>query len=149
MFTRSISLRFTVTCSLCFCLAFVPVMTVNAQTTGPKSDASVKLAAETAKIKDQIAKIGKNQDLSVKRRDGKNFHGFINKIDDESFTMSEVDLRTNVELRYDQIKKVKSGYGKVNNFTGKHGGPQKTWIFVVVLAALVALPIILVASAKD
>jgi hypothetical protein len=78
------------------------------------------------------------------------FHGFIAKIEDDSFTVGEVDLKTNVSLTYAQVKKVSRGYGETDGFTGKHTGPRHRFVIAAItIGVIVALPLILLASAKD
>ena len=102
-------------------------------------------SAQTVKIESKIRKIGIRSDITVKLLNGKTYHGFINRIEDQEFEMSEVDLKTNVVVRYDQVKKVESGYGNkgpLGNRVGKKGRRIGT---IIGLAAL-AIPFILVAA---
>jgi hypothetical protein len=102
-------------------------------------------SAQTDKIESKIRKIGIRADVTVKLNNGKTYHGFINRIDDEEFEMGEVDLKTSIVVRYDQVKKVESGYGAkgpLGNRVGKKGRRIGT---IISVAALV-IPFILVAS---
>lgn len=105
--------------------------------------------AQTTKIESKVRKIGIRSDVTVKLNNGKTYHGFINHIDDEQFEMGEVDLKTSIVVRYDQVKKVESGYGPkgpLGNRVGKKGRRIGT---IIGISALV-IPIILVAtSLKD
>ena len=102
-------------------------------------------SAQTAKIESKIRKIGIRADVTVKLYRGKTYHGFINRIDEQQFEMSDVDLKTSVVIRYDEVRKVESGYsnkGPLGNRVGKKGRRIGT---IIGLAAL-AIPLILVAS---
>jgi len=92
----------------------------------------------------KIMKIGIRANVTVKLHNGKTLHGFINRIEDQQFEISEVDLKTILVIRYDEVKKVESGYGPkglLGNRVGKKGRRIGT---IIGLAAL-AIPIIIVA----
>ena len=102
-------------------------------------------SAQTDKIESKIRKIGIRADVTVKLYRGKTYHGFINRIDEQQFEMSDVDLKTSVVIRYDEVRKVESGYGNkgpLGNRVGKKGRRIGT---IIGLAAL-AIPFILVAT---
>jgi hypothetical protein len=102
-------------------------------------------AAQTDKIAAKINRIGIRADVTVKLYRGKTYHGFINRIDDQQFEISEVDLKTSVVIRYDEVKKVEKGYGQkgpLGNRVGKKGRRIGT---ILGLAAL-AIPLIIVAT---
>jgi len=100
--------------------------------------------AQTDKMAAKIMKIGIRANVTVKLHNGKTLHGFINRIEDQQFEISEVDLKTILVIRYDKVKKVESGYGPkglLGNRVGKKGRRIGT---IIGLAAL-AIPIIIVA----
>ncbi len=102
-------------------------------------------SAQRDKMESKIRKIGVRKDVTVKLQNGKTYHGFINRIDDQQFEMSEVDLKTSVIVRFDEVKRVESGYGAkgpLGNRVGKKGRRIGT---IIGLAAL-AIPFILVAA---
>ena len=137
-------------CSCFFSFAF-PAASVPAQTpTSMQSDASIKLAAETNKIKEKIVKIGTGNNVTIVRRDGTSFHGSITKIDTASVIVDEVDLRANVEINYQQIKNVDKGYSPIAPLTGKRLPPKTRriggWI---ALGGLGVLLIILVTTLRN
>ena len=102
-------------------------------------------SAQRVKMESKIRKIGVRKDVTVKLNNGKTYHGFINRIDDQQFEMSEVDLKTSVVVRFDEVKKVESGYGAkgpLGNRVGKKGRRIGT---IIGLTAL-AIPFILVAA---
>src|SRR5438552_2842521 len=105
--------------SVCFSLVFFLTFSIPAQTPAPRSDASIQLAAETQKIKDQIVKIGTGSEITIVRRDGQEFYGSIEKIDTDSVILRDADLKANVEIIYQQIKKVSKGYGHSRAWNGK------------------------------
>jgi hypothetical protein len=102
--------------------------------------------AQTDKIAAKILKIGIRADVTVKLHNGKTYHGFINRIDDEQFEMSEVDLKTNVDVRYDQVKTVERGYaekGPLGNRVGRRRG------MIIAVAAAAGLGVLMVIGVKD
>jgi len=108
-----------------------------------------RLAKESQEIKEKVAKIGVRQNVTVNRRDRKEFHGFISTIEDRSFTVAEIDLKTSIEFPYDQVKNVRKGYGEKNLFTGKRGGPRKAWVgWALGLGIALGVPIVLLAVAN-
>jgi threonine dehydratase len=134
-----------------FLAVFVPVLSffcaifpAFAQDPGPKSGASVKLAEETEKIKGKIVKIGAGNDITIVRRDGQEFYGTISKIADDYVTVSDVDLKANVEIYYQQVRKVSKGYGNSKAWNGKRIPPKKHAIGLILGAAAIAIPVIIV-----
>jgi hypothetical protein len=119
-------------------------MSASAQNTDPKSSASAQLAAESRKIKDQIAKIGSGNDITIVRRDGQEFYGSILSINDESVVVREVDLKANVEINYQDIKKVSKGYGSAKAWNGKRIPPKKHKIGLIAGLAAIVVPVIIV-----
>lgn len=136
-------------CLFFFSFAFLTA-SVQAQTPAPRSDASVKLAADTQKAREQIAKIGSGNEITIVRRDGQEFYGSVLKIDDDSVIVNDADLKANVEIPYQQIVKVSKGYGHSRAWNGKRIPPRKHLIGLIIAAAVaIILPIIVVASIKD
>jgi hypothetical protein len=112
------------------------------QQPGPKPQS----AAQRDKMESKIRKIGIRSNVTVKLYNGKTYHGFINRIDDEEFEIGEIDLKTSIVVRFDQVKKVESGYGPkgpLGNRVGKNGRRIGTIFGLAVLA----IPIIAVAIA--
>jgi len=104
-------------------------------------------AADTAKIKSKITKLGVGSNITVVERGGNTFHGSIGQIGDDSFTVSEVDLKANVEIRYDQVKHLDKGYTQASPITGQRMPPKAHKIigFAALGAAIVAIVVLIVA----
>lgn len=108
-------------------------------------------ATQAAKIKTKIENIGVREDITVKLITGKTYHGFVNKIDAEVFEMAEVDLKRNLSIRYDEVKKVESGYGEkgpLGNRVGKKGRNIGR-IILIGLAAFLTIAIVVGVNDKD
>lgn len=83
--------------------------------------------------------------MTVIRKDGAECHGSLVASSSESFSLSEVDERRNVDLRYEDVKKVRRGYGGYNSVTGRHVDLVRSRVvFIGVLVALVVVVAIVV-----
>jgi hypothetical protein len=76
-------------------------------------------APQIQRVKDQVQKIGKGEDVTVILFSGVEYYGAISKIEPDSFEIAEVDLRQMVAIVYADVKKVEKGYGEMNSSTGK------------------------------
>ena len=100
--------------------------------------------AQTDKIAAKILKIGTRANVTVKLYNGKTLHGFINRIEDQEFEISEVDLKTNLVIRYNEVKKVESGYGP-KGLLGNRVGKKGRRIGTIIGIAALAIPLVIVA----
>src|SRR5689334_16407041 len=71
------------------------------------------------KIRQQVGKIGNLSNVTVWMRDGHEYYGRIAQIDREDFSVNEVDLNQRITLRYQDVKKVRAGYGTTRNIRGQ------------------------------
>src|SRR5262245_13939066 len=149
MSTRPTRLRLMSTFPVCCALALSSQVPLLQAQTPQQNDAAIKLAAETKKAKEQISKIGPGNDVTIVRRDGQEFYGRIEKIEDDLVAIYDVDLKAKVEIRFEQIKQVSKGYGHTRAWNGKRIPPKKRRIGLMVGLAALVVPIILVAAAKD
>jgi hypothetical protein len=106
--------------------------------------------SETAKTKAKIAKLGVGTDVTVVGRAGKTFHGSIGKVGDDSFSVNEVDLKANVEIRYDQVKRLEKGYTPASPITG-HRTSHKTQRIIgfAALGALVVVVVVVISALRN
>ena len=111
---------------------------VSAQTPTPRSDASIKLENDTKKNKKRIFDIGRGNEITIVRRGSKEFYGTITDIGDDSVAVSEVDLKVQVDIPYEQISKVEKGYGDGRGFSGKRISPHKHRIGLIIIGATAA-----------
>lgn len=121
------------------------VATMFAQVHGQQPQRS---SAQSDKIFAKITKIGIRADVTVKLYSGKTYYGFINRIDDQQFEMSEVDLKTNLVIRYDEVRRVERGYGEKGPLGNR---VSKKWrrIGTIIGAAAIAIPLIIVAASIE
>jgi hypothetical protein len=104
-----------------------------------RSPASVKLEAETKKVKEKIEKIGKGNKITIVKRDGKEFYGSVLDIGENTVRIDEVDLKVAVEIDYQQIKKVSEGYGSGKTISGKRHSTRRTLVTIGIgVGALIA-----------
>src|SRR5438105_3937856 len=66
--------------------------------------------SRTEKIKAKVTKIGIGKEVTVSLSNGDHYHGSIQSVEDDNFKVYEVDLKQLVEFKYNEIKKVESGY---------------------------------------
>ncbi len=107
------------------------------------------LDKDAARIREKIEDLGVGHRLTVKIKNGDYYHGTISKIEPASFEIAEVDLAQVVKFQYAEIKSLYGSYGEKNIF-GKRPNPKKSsFIALGVLAGLLIVPIIMVATARD
>ena len=105
--------------------------------------------SNTDKIKKAIQKIGVNGDITVVRSDDQWFYGSVQKIDDTSFTMYDIEQKVTVNYSYDQVKKVFKGYGQGGvlhqGANGHRIPPSRHKIGLIAGAALIGFIVIIAA----
>jgi len=117
--------------------------TTIAQTSPPFLD------KDAARIREKIEDLGVGHRLTVQMKNGDYYHGTVSKVEPAGFEMAEVDLAQVVKFQYAEIKTLYGSYGEKNLF-GKRPNPKKSgFIALGVLAGVLLVPILLVATAKD
>ncbi len=153
MYKKLIGINKTLICAaLCYSLIMLGIVPVSAQTlpTGANNPSFPQLDAKVQEIKNQIIKIGQNNDITIFGRKDRIFHGSVLEIKDESVSINEIDQKVIVEIKYQDIKKIRNDYGFGRSRTGRQRSTRKNIIAIVALVGIaVVLPFILVASAKD
>jgi hypothetical protein len=110
---------------------------------------SVPLSPSSQEIKRQVTRISIDGKLTARKIDGTEYHGRLQSIDSESFSMHEVDLKQTVTLSYAEVDRVSKNYGG-KGFGGKRVNPKRNLIVgAVTIGALLALVIVLVATDKS
>jgi hypothetical protein len=72
---------------------------------------------------------------------GNERYGSIERIDENSFQLAEVDIKQMVTISYSEVKRVRAGYGNPNQFTGKRWNP--IWAKISVAAVIVMFAVII------
>jgi hypothetical protein len=110
---------------------------------------SVPLSPSSQEIKRQVSRIAIDGKLTARKFDGTEYHGRLQSIDSESFSMREVDLKQTVTLLYAEVDRVSKNYGG-KGVGGKRVNPKKSHIVgAVTLGALVTVLIVLLAVQKS
>jgi hypothetical protein len=124
--------------------------------TKPNAQAGQKQPApsekQIEKVMHDVFNVGVGQRMTVFLRNGDTLHGTLAQIREETFEVSEVDMRQTLTVRYDEVKKIRGGYGGVNLFTGKTTNAPPRGVRIALfsgLAFLLALPIIMIATSKN
>jgi hypothetical protein len=106
------------------------------------SQEPAKADAHALKIRRKLAHLGLGQDVTVKLRSGKDYHGGIVAIGDDDFKIDEVDQRQLVSINYSDTKRVDQGYRTKSLATGKRPNPHTARI--IALAVIGVLVVLLV-----
>src|SRR5262245_34549275 len=101
------------------------------------------------KVKAKVNKIEVRENITVFHIDGKKYHGFVLRISDSDFEITEVDRKTNYTFQYSEVKKVDEGYGEKGPLGNRVGRRGHTIGLIAGLTVALALPFILVATSKD
>ncbi len=104
-------------------------------------------AAAIEKLKKQVEKIGIGRKITVIRLDEREFYGSVSNIEADGFQIDEVDLKQTVGFKYNELKKVRKGYGGKNYAVGKRVNPRRS--FLVGAALLGGLFLILGIALSD
>jgi len=119
----------------------VPAVSVDDGVQTPKSSDT-----RIEKVKAKVKKIGVRENITVFHTDGKKYHGFVLRISDSDFEITEVDRKTNYTFQYSEVKKVDEGYGEKGPLGNRVGRRGHIIGLIVGLSVALALPIILLAS---
>jgi len=106
---------------------------------------------ELEKIRRGIQKIGIGSPATLYLKNGDELHGTISQYDLDTVHIAEVDRRQNFSVNFTDIRKIRSGLGNVNVFTGQRvTQPRKLRLAALIgIVAVLALPVIILATAKD
>ncbi|MBV8833252.1 MAG: hypothetical protein JO108_28990 [Acidobacteriaceae bacterium] len=104
----------------------------------------VPLNAESQAIKDQLIRIGIGNRFTVRTKKGAEFHGSLQSINAQNFSMSEVDLKSREVILYSDVKKVKKGYGG-RTITGQRMSHRKQAIGIAIVAGVFVVLLLVVA----
>lgn len=101
------------------------------------------------KVKAKVETLASQAHISVIPAQGEEEFGAFVSSDADGFTFYDVDRKTDVSFRYEDVRKVKDGYGGYNHLRRRHTDRTKALVAgAVVVGALVAL-IVAVALARD
>jgi hypothetical protein len=110
---------------------------------------SVPLSPASQEIKRQVSRIAIDGKLTVRKMDGTEYHGRLQSIEAESFSMHEVDLKQTVTLAYAEVDRVSKNYGG-KGVGGKRVNPKRSLIVgAVTVGAVFVILIVLLAAEKS
>ena len=126
-------------------LTLLPSGAVEAQTQNNTNAAETHQQpdARTAKIREQVSKLGVGHKITVDLRQGDDFHGSISNVGEDSFEIVEVDQRQHLTIRYDEVKKVMGYYGDRGAFGHRPNPHRSLLIGAGLVGFLLALAVII------
>lgn len=140
-------LIFTLFCCL---LLTISVFAISAQTPSETpNNQSQRIDAQVQKLKNQIEKIGRGNDVTIITTDGKRHYGSILNIEDDLVFINDVDRNETVEIKYRTIQKVRKNYGVNRDLNGNRIAPRKNLFGILIASAAILIPIIILAASKD
>lgn len=101
-------------------------------------------AKHDIEIKKAVDKIGVREDITVIRNDDQWFYGRVEAIDNNSFTIYEIEQKTKMMFDYGQVSKVYKGYGTSRGINGHRIPPSRHRKGLLIGAIVLAIPIVLV-----
>ena len=110
--------------------------------------AAVPLSPRAQRIQSRIQALPAGARLTAILKDKTEYHGGLLSADDTGFILDEVDLKRQIAVHYEDVKKLRSGYGGLNTVSGRHVDPVRSKIVVIAIAGTVAV-VLLVALAHD
>jgi hypothetical protein len=122
------------------------ILCLTATANGQQSPALSK-HAETVKRK--VGQLAPNAPISVIRVQGEERYGNFQSGDNLSFTFLDIDHHENITLRYEEVRKIKNGYGGVNSLQQKHTDHTKAIIITAVVLGVLGGVIAAAAAAKN
>ena len=123
-------------------IALIPLTT-----TAQQASALSKQAAEIKRVADNL---DPGSRISVIPFHGAERFGEFISSGSESFTFHDVDDKTDLTLKYSEVRKLKHGYGGYNSVSGKHTDRKRGIIVAAVIMGVVLGVLIgALATAKD
>lgn len=119
--------------------ALLIILTMNLGIIAFAGTKETKEARFVEKLKAGISKLGTGEKakIEVKMKDGTKLKGFISEANDEQFVVTDAKTGKSTVVAYSQVRKAKG-----NNLS------QNT-VFIIALAAIIIIPIILLATASN
>lgn len=113
-----------------------------------RAQSSPTVSKQTAAVIQKVGHLTPQAPISVIPINGEEEFGQFLSSDVQNFTFYDVDQKANVTLKYEEVKKIKDGYGGYNSTVHGHVDRRKSWIVVAVVFGGLAVLIGAAASAK-
>lgn len=107
------------------------------------------LSKKAAAVKRKTDTLTPHAPISIIPIDAKEEYGNFVSSNAEGFTFYDVDRKTEITLKYSDVRKIKDGYGRYNSIRGRHTDRTKGIIVAVVVIGVLGALIGAVAAAKD
>ena len=105
------------------------------------------LPAKAERVRRQVETLQPQDRISVIPVQGEEEYGSFVSHTETEFTFHDVDRKSDVALRYDEVKKVKPGYGGYNSLRHRHVDRERQRLFIGIMAgALVGLVVAVAVS---
>lgn len=101
---------------------------------------AAKKDSRADEIKWKVRSLGIAARVTVILNSGNERYGSVERIDEDSFELAEVDLKQVFTIGYSEVKKVREGYGNTNKFTGKRWNP--IWAKISLVAVIVMFAVV-------
>lgn len=105
------------------------------------SPGSVAKDRRAEQIKWKLSSLGIASRVTIVLNNGNERYGSLERIDEDSFELAEVDLKQVFTVSYSEVKKVREGYGNTNQFTGKRWNP--IWAKISLVAVIVMFAVVI------
>lgn len=107
------------------------------------------LPREAAHVRQKAESLAPHSRISVIPRHGPEVFGELIAWGPESFTFHDIDSKTDVTLKYIEVRKLKSGYGGYNSARGTHTDHTKSLIVVLAVAGALGGLLAAVATSRN
>jgi hypothetical protein len=131
--------------ALCILLALLQAFPLFAMQN--ESALSPQLNAASQTVMSEVKKVPIGGKLTVRKRDGTEYHGHLQAVSPEDFTFIEVDLKQTLTFSYNEVEQVSKNYGG-KGFGGKRVNPKRSLIVGAVIVGVI-VTVLAVALAKD
>ena len=122
-------------------IALVLICTVAVGAPRGQSKPATKEDKRVEEVKWKVRSLGIASRVTVKLNNGNERYGSIDRIDEDSFQLAEVDLKQLYTVSYRDVRKLREGYGNPNQFTGKRWNPILAKISVAAVVVMFAIVI--------
>ena len=111
--------------------------------------ANLPLSPGAQKIRDKVRSLSTGAEVTLLMKGKPEYHGDLRESSERSFSLYEVDEKQTLTIQYEDVKKVRLGYGGYNSVAGRHVDPARSRIAVIAVLAGLVVIVALVVHAKD
>jgi hypothetical protein len=133
-----------------FIISVVLICTFAVNVPAGQSKTTSKTDKRAEEVKSKVRSLGIASRITVKLKNENERYGAIERIDEDSFQLAEVDLKQIYTVSYSDVRKIREGYGNPNQFTGKRWNP--IWAKIALAASLATIGVLTglaIAAASD